>query len=410
MAANLKKIFPGIWQRNEILKEIRSNPLLLNTFEQWTKKQQEEFLDFCTGVRGVRVLSDSFFKEILNPESTPERLEDFLSLVLQQDVKILSVLSNDNSRLADESSLVIMDIVVELKDVGLANIEVQRIGYQFPGARAACYSADLLLRQYKRVKGKKKKKKKFSYRDVKKVYTIILFEKSTGTFHRYPEVYIHHFRQGSDTGLKMDLLQEYTMIPLDIFKAILHNKGISNRLEAWLTFLSVDEPEYIERLCAQYPEFCEMYEEVYAICQNVERVMDMFSKELQELDRNTVQLMMDEMQEEADKLKEELEANKKESEAIKKEIEVSKKKAEANKKEAEASKKEAEASKKEAEASKKEAEASKKEAEANKKEAAVHKKAADTYMRELEMSRKEAAAKDEEIERLRKMLAEKIPR
>ncbi len=31
-------------------------------------------------------------------------------------------------------------------------------------------------------------------------------------------------------------------------------------------------------------------------------------------------------------------------------------------------------------------------------------------MRELEMSRKEAAAKDEEIERLRKMLAEKIPR
>ena len=32
------------------------------------------------------------------------------------------------------------------------------------------------------------------------------------------------------------------------------------------------------------------------MCQNVEKVMNMFSKELQELDRNTVQYMIDEMQ------------------------------------------------------------------------------------------------------------------
>ena len=39
-----------------------------------------------------------------------------------------------------------------------------------------------------------------------------------------------------------------------------------------------------------------MYEEVYEICQNVESVMEMFSKELLELDRHTVQYMIDEMQ------------------------------------------------------------------------------------------------------------------
>ena len=39
----------------------------------------------------------------------------------------------------------------------LANVEVQKIGYSFPGQRSACYSSDLLLRQYKRVKGEKKK-------------------------------------------------------------------------------------------------------------------------------------------------------------------------------------------------------------------------------------------------------------
>ena len=96
-----------------------------------------------------------------------------------------------------------MDIVVQLGDGSIANVEVQRIGYAFPGQRGACYSADLLLRQYKRVKGEKGKK--FSYRDIKKVYTIVFYEKSTKEFHEFEDIYIHHSQQETDTGLKIDL-------------------------------------------------------------------------------------------------------------------------------------------------------------------------------------------------------------
>ena len=46
-----------------------------------------------------------------------------------------------------------------------------------------------------------------------------------------------------------------------------------------------------------YPDFREIYEDIYEICLNMEKVMGMYSKELQELDRNTVQYMIDEMQE-----------------------------------------------------------------------------------------------------------------
>ena len=56
------------------------------------------------------------------------------------------------------------------------------------------------------------KKKLFSYRDIKKVYTIILFEKSTKEFHEFPNIYVHHSEQKSDTGLKLELLQDYTFI------------------------------------------------------------------------------------------------------------------------------------------------------------------------------------------------------
>ena len=312
----LKQYFPMIREREDIKQEIRENPKLLEKYREWDEEQQEEFLDYCTGVKGVKVLYDAFFKEIMNPENTPERLNELLSLLLGQSVTIKRVLPGDSTRLADEQSLLIMDILVELADTSLANVEVQKIGYRFPGQRSACYSSDLLLRQYKRVKGEKKKA--FSYKDIKSVYTIVFFETSIKEFHEYPQNYIHKFKQQSDTGLELELLQKYVFIPLDIFRGIYHNDGKSNgknsanrrwnKTEAWLTFLSTDEPEIIIELIRQYPEFKEMYEEIYVMCQNVEKVMEMFSKELIQLDRNTVQYMIDEMQDTIDVQKEELEA------------------------------------------------------------------------------------------------------
>lgn len=305
MANILQKYFPMIRTREEVWQEISEKEKLLEIYRQWNREQQEEFLNFCAGNKGIKILYDAFFKEILNPESAPERLEEFLSLILEQKVKILKVLPNDTVRIADESSLVIMDIVIEMEDHSIANVEVQKIGYKFSGQRSACYSADLLLRQYKRVRGERGRA--FSYRDIHKVYTIVFFEQSPESFRRFKEECIHHFTQVSDTGAEIELLQEFCYVCLDIFRDLLHNKGIRNKLDAWLTFLSVDDPEAIEALLDQYPEFGKLYQEIYELCRNVERVMGMFSEELRELDRNTVQLMIDEMQEEIDALKKERE-------------------------------------------------------------------------------------------------------
>ena len=59
-------------------------------------------------------------------------------------------------------------------------------------------------------------------------------------------------------------------------------------------------------LIEKYPDFRSMYQQVYELCCNVEKVMSMFSKELKNLDDNTVQYMIDEMQETIDKQEEQL--------------------------------------------------------------------------------------------------------
>ena len=116
MANKLQQRFPMIRSREQILLEIQENEHLRNEFRAWEPEQQELFLDIFTGAAGVKMLYDGYFKIVLDPEVHPERLERILSLLLQQQVKILTVLPNEGVKIADEGSLLIMDIVVRLAD------------------------------------------------------------------------------------------------------------------------------------------------------------------------------------------------------------------------------------------------------------------------------------------------------
>lgn len=132
---------------------------------------------------------------------------------------------------------------------------------------------------------------------------------------------MHKFKQQSDSGLEMEFLQEYILLPLDIFRKSMHNKTIETELEAWLAFLSFDAPERIEELITTFPEFKALYQQICDLCRNTEKVMSMYSKELQELDHNTVLYMIDEMQAQIDRQKAEAEKLKAETEKQKAETE-----------------------------------------------------------------------------------------
>ena len=299
--SKLCQYFSMIRSREQILLEIRSDPALNARFEALSEEAQKEFLDICTGEKGVKILYDSFFRSVMNPELYPDRLQSMLSCILGMEIASFHVLETSSFALGDVKSLVIMDIVVELLDGSIINLEVQKIGYDFPGERAACYASDLTLRQYARARRDAAKRSaeepghKFSYHAIHPVYTIVLIEKSPSLFYRFPDQYIHRFSQKSDTGLSMELLHNYIFIPLDIFRKKHQNEDISTELDAWLTFLSTQEPDEIMRLCDAFPFFKDIYRHIYEICQNTEDVMGIFSEALAELDRNTVDYMIDEL-------------------------------------------------------------------------------------------------------------------
>lgn len=296
----IKKLF--FTSKESLEQALRQDYSLFSQYAVLHGEWKARFIDFMTGKRTLPLTYDPFFKSIFNPDTHPERLEHLLSAILGESVRIQSILPSENVVMSAES-LLIMDILVRLSDGSLANVEIQKIPYQFPAERMSCYSADLLLRQYSRLKSDSN----FTYSDLKKVYTIILFETSTQIFHSdtLKGAYIHHGTTVFDTGLNLNLLQEYFLISLDVFRENGYAKD-EDALSKWLSLLATDSIADAETLITRYPDMEEIYAEMASYMHKPKEVLTMFSEALKILDQNTVRFMMDEMRQELDDTKSKL--------------------------------------------------------------------------------------------------------
>ncbi len=100
-------------------------------------------------------------------------------------------------------------------------------------------------------------------------------------------------------------------IPLDIFKKITDNKStITNELEAWLTFLSSTNPQRIQAVIQQYPEFIKVYQSAFTLRRDIKEVFSMFSDALRILDRNEEARYYSELEMKVPKLETELKEQK----------------------------------------------------------------------------------------------------
>ena len=281
--------------REQAIRQLKASPLLYHRYQGLTGEWQQRFLDFCQGKKSLPLTYDPFFKRMFHPDLHPDRLSRLVSSILGVNVRVLHILPSEDCIL-DGTSLLIMDLVGELEDGSLINIEIQKHGYAFPAERVSCYSADLLMRQYARAKGIKGRA--FSYRDIKKVYVIVFLEKSMEEpFHTIQQAYLHHGRTVFDTGLEMELMQEYYFIALDVFQKFPYPKD-KNEQTAWLSLLVTESLEDAKKLIQEYPWLQEIYEEIAMLRQKPEEVLGMFSEALRILDQNTVKYMIDEYQKE----------------------------------------------------------------------------------------------------------------
>ncbi len=289
--------------REEVMKEIEENPAVYSTFLNLNKDFREQFVQFCMGVRGVKVTYDPFFKYIFNAEEHPERLSDMLSLIIGEPLIVKRMLPNEHTRITGKGALLVMDMLVEFENGELADVEIQKSGYLFPGQRASCYASDMIMRQYEREKSREGAK--FTYKDLKKVYTIVLIENSTREFWKFPGKYIHRGKCVFDSGIKLEMLQEFFFIPLDIFRSMSDNESNEtkmNELTAWLLFISSDRAEDIRHVIESHPKFVKMYQEIVNFRYCPEEAVQMFSDALRILDENTTQYMIDELKQERDLL------------------------------------------------------------------------------------------------------------
>ena len=287
--------------RDSVVNDLKKDSESYERYRCLTDDLKERLTGFLCGTRTLPLTYDPFFKKMFNPDVYPDRLSGFISSVLGRKVKVKYTLPVEES-LLQGASLLIMDIVVELEDGSIANVEIQKISYLFPAQRMSCYSADLLLRQYSRVK--EQKGKKFTYSDLKKGYTIIIFEQSPAELRRkeYKDTYVHHGTTIFDTGIDMNMLQDYYLIALDVFEKSYYpkDKKVINELNGWLALLSVDSTDRLNELVTDYPYLESVFVDMAGYLDKPAEVINMFSEALKILDENTVHYMIEEMQKQID--------------------------------------------------------------------------------------------------------------
>ena len=185
-----------------------------------------------------------------------------------------------------------MDINIELTDGSITDIEMQKIGYLFPGERSSCYIADFIMRQYNRIKSEKGKR--FTYRDMKPVYLIVLMEQSSTAFKAVSPHFMHREQISYDSNANVTSLSNILYVSLDTFHEVSQN--INTKLQAWLTFLSSAEPKDILNLITKYSEFEEYYHDIVAFRKKPKELISMYSEALAILDHNTELYMINELQ------------------------------------------------------------------------------------------------------------------
>ena len=315
--------------------QINGDSLCLSTY-QYLKKNEEwvgRYEDFLKGRRSLPLLYDPFFKKIFNPVERRDRLSELVSCLLGQKVTVLEVFPNEDSQFL--GVMIIMDMVVLMADGSIANIEIQKISYDFPAERISCYSADLVLRQYKMITGKNANSmngsSKPSYKDMRKVHTIILFEDSNKSLISDIDkaLYFHVGKTKFNTGIKIELLQDFVLVSLDTFKKYRYSDIKEGRTEITdydydrtqyndelvsekmkrdrLKFLSLfvaETPQEIDRLIEIFPDLESVRRDINEYLERPGEVLSMFSESLRILDRNTAELMVDRMKDEIVDLKE----------------------------------------------------------------------------------------------------------
>ena len=316
------------------MRQLNGGSLCLSTY-QYLKKNEEwvtRYEDFLKGRKSLPLLYDPFFKKIFNPVERRDRLSELVSCLLGQKVTVLEVFPNEDSQFL--GVMIIMDMVVLMADGSIANIEIQKISYDFQAERISCYSADLVLRQYKMITGKNENSmngsSKPSYKDMRKVHTIILFEDSNKSLISQVDkaLYFHVGKTQFNTGIKIELLQDFVLVSLDTFKKyrysdikegrteitdydydssqyddeLVTEKMKRNRLK-YLSLFVAETPQEIDKLVETFPDLESVRHDINEYLERPGEVLSMFSEALRILDRNTAELMVDRMKDEIVDLK-----------------------------------------------------------------------------------------------------------
>lgn len=250
MKTKYQSLFPSILSIEAVVEKMEVEGPLRKTFSAWSAEEQMQFFEICTGICGPGKVWDSMLSHVFSKGLNQGLLNNLLESLLgiQIEKSELAALQS-GVRTNDRKCLLTAFIWFSHENYGIREKKCTQMGYVELYKSYEASSPNGIITSDIESEYKK--------------YTIVLFEKCPEMFTSYEECYIHHACQQFDSGVRIEDGQELCFVMLDVFEKCLRKMGIRDAREAWLAFLSINDPEILWNLLVEYPMLWSLYDTFY---------------------------------------------------------------------------------------------------------------------------------------------------
>ena len=185
-------------------------------------------------VKKLGMKSDIVFKAFFSRKENRKFLEEFISSILEEQVKVKKVIHDARlEQLAKEDKYGVLDLDVELEDGKRVNIEIQLQDNHNIEERTTYYSSKMITEQI----GIGQK-----FEDINEVIIIAILDYS---FVEFPEYITRTVRVAKEhKEFEINNVEKYIYIELEKFRK--QNPDMKNKLNQWIAFIDRERGDLLE--------------------------------------------------------------------------------------------------------------------------------------------------------------------
>lgn len=271
-----------LYSQDEAKQRLTKDYILKAQFSAFGKEYQKILLEFEKGIKPLPMYLDGFFDYCIGNPSNMDTTSILLSDILGCKVTITEQL-DDVINVTDKLNYYTVRYAIKFENESMADLVLMKMDFTPSEEMLECIQANNTISQYNRLK--QIKGSHFRFDLLRPCYTVIFTEKSLQNVKKQDKINdfcVWHdnktFSQGAPSLSHLIMLS---------YEDYLRSKGKKNsNLDAWMTFLTSNDPSDALQLATIFPHFAEIYKRASLLRNDTPNLINLMANSIRHREHN----------------------------------------------------------------------------------------------------------------------------